>query len=373
MLWVESQSLSVFLTIVIRRVIVRFLLCCVVGFCLTAFSQVSAQELGTSRTHSDSLMSAVARLKPDKTIKVHLQGFREVRGVYQSVTEDSVYLVTGGTQKGLALTDVKALWERGRATRTGLLLGGIVVGAGGAVLGAIASAIGGQDEGGSWALIGGGLGLASGAVVGGVIGAGVPKWRLRFRSPNYVPPPRGEPGYVRQDEEATAEEPHAAGQPRIGGVYLQGGYTINTKDGAGGGSVAGRLGLVTQLGSSVTIGPEGGYYRLGTGEKLWHVSGVFRVGKFKNSRYLYGTFELGMHRWINDSPTWIPELNEYSGSMFGSPTYLGYGFGGGVRFLRGSRPLSFGLEGRWQSNLSRVTYDGPLSIFSVMASVNYSW
>ena len=75
-------------------------------------------------------------------------------------------------------------WVRGRATKTGMLVGAVTGAiATGIFVGLVVAAVCEVDcdnaglEGG---LVGFGIGAVGGALVGAAIGAAIPKWRLRF-------------------------------------------------------------------------------------------------------------------------------------------------------------------------------------------------
>jgi hypothetical protein len=86
--------------------------------------------------------------------------------------------------RSVSLAEVDSVWVRGRATKTGMLVGAVTGAiATGIFVGLVVSAICEVDcdnaglEGG---LVGFGIGAVGGALVGAAIGAAIPKWRLRF-------------------------------------------------------------------------------------------------------------------------------------------------------------------------------------------------
>jgi hypothetical protein len=93
--------------------------------------------------------------------------------------------VTAQLPTSVPAADIDSLWVRGRATKTGALLGGLVgavagVGAGLFISQVICSTQDcGVDDAAPVLGLGAG-GLAGGALVGALIGSAVPKWRLRF-------------------------------------------------------------------------------------------------------------------------------------------------------------------------------------------------
>lgn len=82
------------------------------------------------------------------------------------------------------LAGVDSIWVRGRATKTGAIVGASVGAIGTAVfVGWLAAGLCEVDcegAGARGALVGFGLGAVGGGLVGAAIGAAIPKWRLRF-------------------------------------------------------------------------------------------------------------------------------------------------------------------------------------------------
>lgn len=83
------------------------------------------------------------------------------------------------------LASVDSVWVRGRATKTGAIIGTVagtvLLGVFGAVVAdAFCESTDCEDAWAEGALVGGVMGAASGALLGAGIGALIPKWRLRF-------------------------------------------------------------------------------------------------------------------------------------------------------------------------------------------------
>lgn len=137
----------------------------------------TAQMLGPQ----DSLVgAALARLQPGKGIRLHTAGLGRLEGKFASLTDSTVTLGMAPGEMKVALAGIDSLWQRGSATGSGALLGGLT---GGILLGGLGVAVcsdydcsGGQV--GAFA-VGALVGFAGGAVVGGLIGATIPKWHRR--------------------------------------------------------------------------------------------------------------------------------------------------------------------------------------------------
>jgi hypothetical protein len=129
--------------------------------------------------------SVLAPLVP-KTSLVRLRSEgRQMTGRLIALTAGVATLQTDSGNLTANLAAVDSIWVRGRATKTGaivgLVTGTIALGVFGAV---IANAFcESTDCDNAWAegaLAGGVMGAASGVLLGAGIGALIPKWRLRF-------------------------------------------------------------------------------------------------------------------------------------------------------------------------------------------------
>ena len=146
-------------------------------------------------THSaprpeQELGPALARIRSGALLRVEVAGGDRLEGRLRRVTADSVLLAGQGGERWIALERIEQLHERGRATRTAAIIGGV---AGGLAVGAAVTfvcAIGRSDDGvignenrwGDCALVGGAIGGAGGAAIGAGIGSFIPKWHMRYRS-----------------------------------------------------------------------------------------------------------------------------------------------------------------------------------------------
>ncbi len=124
--------------------------------------------------------AALARITPGKRIRLHTTGLGRLEGSFASLTDTTVTLGAAPATTSIALAGIDSLWQRGSATGSGALLGGLT---GGILLGGLGAAVcsdydcsGGQ--GGAF-VVGAFVGFAGGAVVGGLIGAAIPKWHRR--------------------------------------------------------------------------------------------------------------------------------------------------------------------------------------------------
>jgi len=126
--------------------------------------------------------SVASRLHADQYIRLHVRGGRHVEGRF------AFHVVApAGSQLSVADTLIQAetvdsLWVRGRATKTGALVGAVVVGVPAAVFwAAVCSAIA-ESECTAWGAVAGlTVGTAGiGALLGAGVGTAFPRWQLRY-------------------------------------------------------------------------------------------------------------------------------------------------------------------------------------------------
>jgi len=109
-----------------------------------------------------------------RTIQVSVQGTDMLRGPFQRVAGDTLYLRTNKSERYVAVSRIKGLWTQGNSSKKGLRYGAVIGGIAGAVLGVFAAGLaqGLDDKAGGKAYGGGGGAYVGGAAVGGVLGAG---------------------------------------------------------------------------------------------------------------------------------------------------------------------------------------------------------
>jgi len=133
---------------------------------------------------AQSADSVLAPLVPKTSmIRLRTQG-TEMTGRLLALTSGVATLETTSGNRTASLASVDSIWVRGRATKSGAIIGGV---AGAVLFGAfVGYAVNGLCEVDcdnsfiEGALVGGALGLGGGALLGAGVGALIPKWRLRF-------------------------------------------------------------------------------------------------------------------------------------------------------------------------------------------------
>ena len=126
---------------------------------------------------------AVRTLGIGQRVRLDVVQLGRVQGVVFGINESELTLTDDAELKRIALPEIQRLWVRGRATKTGVLVGsvaGLIAGlAYGFLIGEVACAETDCTRTEVAAIVGLVSG-AGGAVVGGSIGLVVHKWHLRF-------------------------------------------------------------------------------------------------------------------------------------------------------------------------------------------------
>jgi hypothetical protein len=137
---------------------------------------VHAQEPASQGLDSASILL----LKPDRFIRIQLPELGRMEGRVGFRTESEMVLQMDEQNRTVTLASVDTLWVRGRRTKTGAIIGGILGIGGGIFLGALANALCEYDCGGNYVVGGAVFGAVSGGVAGAIIGAAIPRWRRVF-------------------------------------------------------------------------------------------------------------------------------------------------------------------------------------------------
>jgi hypothetical protein len=127
--------------------------------------------------------SAIARLKPGQQIRLTTDGSGRLRGRAGVASGDTLDFAQDDAVRRIPIPAIDTLWTRGRATTTGLIVGGVV----GAAFGAMAAAVGASlcesdcsDDDTGTIIAGGAIGAVLVGGVGALIGAAIPKWTKRY-------------------------------------------------------------------------------------------------------------------------------------------------------------------------------------------------
>jgi hypothetical protein len=351
-------------------------------------TQPPAAATEASPLPPEPLAAALARLRPGQRIRIAADGRNKVEGRLLAVGEGG-RVVLGPSElndrlsSGVPIESVRSVWVRGRATKRGAIAGGVIGGLAGGLFGTFAALMNDSANRTLWST-GTALGLAAGGTVGGItggiVGTATPHWHRVYSS-----------GASRGGPLSLSFAPGEGGltSERIGSVSLQLGYDKPLGTRSASGSLGGRLALAAELGE-VNPGLEIGRYALGSSdvltwqgaghieESLVHLGPVVSVGSSHGTVRPYAIAGVGYYRWTTLDPGVLEPLCEgCEGTTLRK--FIGGSVGAGVR-VRSTRGLSFGLEGRWHTQLSNVlprgvgAHDrGRLNLLSISAGATIGW
>jgi hypothetical protein len=334
---------------------------------------------------------ALLLLRPDQRVRVKVTGSGVIEGRLVSASDGRLVLDGVGAGKPLPkeilASDVRSLWVRGRATKSGAIVGAVI---GGVVTGALLAVFAqgvcdAADCGGRW--VGGGaiglaLGGAGGAATGALIGSASPRWRvaysgglpgepgaphLSFASMGVVAPRTGQIGsaslHLGASKALDALGPRGAADWQL--RFTSEGRTISPSIEVGQSSLGGRD-VLSSRGQ-----------RLHYEETLLHFGPSVNVWLAQGGVRPYALGSLGYYRWkaldpqVLDGRTGITQPASFR-------DFLGGSVGAGVR-VQATRALSLGIESRWHTNVSNVPAMTPdervrrLSVLSINAGATLSW
>lgn len=126
--------------------------------------------------------SAVAKLKTGQQIRLSAEGMARLVGRAGVSASDTLDFAQDDMVRRIPVLAIDTLWIRGRATSTGLIIGGIVGSAAGLLAAAYGAASCEYDCSATGLEYAGvaALGAAAGAGVGALIGSAFPRWKRRF-------------------------------------------------------------------------------------------------------------------------------------------------------------------------------------------------
>ncbi|MGH7534173.1 MAG: hypothetical protein ACREMG_01165, partial [Gemmatimonadales bacterium] len=131
----------------------------------------------------DSIDAVLGQLRPGQVVRVTTAGQGRVAARILELETGPRLLRLEGIPSPVALGSIDSLWVRGRATKTGLIVGAAVGGVSAFALAAAICGVASEGQGcdvwGTVAAIGLG-GAAGGALLGAAVGSAIPKWRWRY-------------------------------------------------------------------------------------------------------------------------------------------------------------------------------------------------
>jgi hypothetical protein len=328
-------------------------------------AQANQPQPQTNHQTLDTLSHIAAGLPPVSLIMVEVRNLGRLQGQLLAAQNDSLFISIGQSRSGIPHAAIQALWTRGRATKTGAIVGGtlgaIGVGAYVSVLCAFGlsedGVSGNEDQVWGCALVGGIAGAAGGGLLGGVIGAAIPKWHHRYRASALSS------DLQRIQPEAPANAP--VSPQDYGSLHLLFGYAQSEEPGASTGSFGGRVNLFARINRYLAIGPELGYYKLGSSQfadfegntytvenNVWHANGMFR--------------------FASSHGKWRPFAAVGLGYYHGQKSYVAGSLGGGFDLQLGDTPFVLTAEARWHQNLQNLSGPSP-EFVTFMAGMARAW
>jgi hypothetical protein len=147
------------------------------------FVSLLGTPAGLAAQQSLARDTAISRLKTGQQIRLSAAGSGRLTGRAGVAMADTLDLAQDDAVRRIPVPAIDTLWTRGRATTTGLIVGGIT----GAVLGGMAGALGSalceydcsNDDTGA-VLAGGVIGAALVGGLGAVVGSAIPKWKRQY-------------------------------------------------------------------------------------------------------------------------------------------------------------------------------------------------
>jgi len=133
-------------------------------------ASASAQDSGARRD------SAVARLNTGQQIRISAEGMQRLLGKAGVALNDTLDFAQDDAVRRIPVEAIDTLWTRGRATTTGMLIGG-ALGLAGVIAASTFAEGDGSNEGIGVFVIGGAV---AGAGVGALVGAAFPRWKRRY-------------------------------------------------------------------------------------------------------------------------------------------------------------------------------------------------
>lgn len=136
-----------------------------------------ATPLWTAAAQGGPLDSAsLARLRPDRFVRVELPDLGRIQGQVTRNSMTDLYLSQGEQERQIPTAQIQRAWVRGRATRTGAIVGGVLGLGAGLFVGALANGLCESTSCGDATLPAALLGTLAGAGVGAIVGSAIPKW-----------------------------------------------------------------------------------------------------------------------------------------------------------------------------------------------------
>lgn len=133
--------------------------------------------LGASPTaHAQRIdSSSLAQLRPQRFVRIETSALGRIQGTVAQHSATDLLLADGGEHL-VPVDEIQRAWVRGRHTKTGAIIGGILGAGGGLFFGLLIDAVCEGDCQGSAATVTV-LGLGAGVGLGALVGSAFPRWK----------------------------------------------------------------------------------------------------------------------------------------------------------------------------------------------------
>jgi len=301
--------------------------------------------------------AVIAQFKPGARVRIEDTKGRVWEGRYIATTDGAVVL--DDPLARIPSASIRQVWVRGRATMSGAVIGGVLLGLSKAALAAFGTGFQCEHCGDAVheaTARGLAIGAGIGALAGGLVGAAFPTWhRLDLDRP-------------------AATRTHGVTHDAIGAYSLQGGGARGRDGNSGSGGLGGRLDLAARLPGRLAPGVEFGRFGL---ESVTHFGFTFTKTRDHGRLRPYGLASIGHYSWHGfDSFALNPDRDFIDSETHRS--FSGASLGGGAQW-RARGNLSLEIEGRWHTSLhpvARPTFDGPSqhwNMVSLTAGAKFLW
>ncbi|MEE9442540.1 MAG: hypothetical protein V3V99_07720 [candidate division Zixibacteria bacterium] len=153
------------------------------GIVLLSFSMSFAQDSNQLSAKDSLLYKVIKKLDVEKLLRVQLTDKVRITGIYSEFIGDTLFLIDSLGKRAVPVGSIDIMWKRGRATKTGLLIGSIVGTQVGLIGGYCAAGLMPGDAAVNF-LVGTLTGILTGGLIGSAIGAVIKKWHRCFSPPD---------------------------------------------------------------------------------------------------------------------------------------------------------------------------------------------
>ncbi|HEV8123380.1 MAG TPA: hypothetical protein VGP80_04005 [Gemmatimonadales bacterium] len=120
--------------------------------------------------------TSLAQLRTDRFVRIETSALGRIQGTVAQHSATDLTLANGG-QHVIPVQEIQRAWVRGRHTKTGAIIGGILGAGGGIFLGLLAEGLCEYDCAHNAYIPLGLVGLGAGAGAGALIGMAFPRWK----------------------------------------------------------------------------------------------------------------------------------------------------------------------------------------------------